>query len=27
MQTKPYPVSIRSECFLPFGAGWDCPTP
>lgn len=27
MQTKPYPVLIRSECFLPFGAGWDCPTP
>jgi hypothetical protein len=27
MQTKPYPVSIRSECFLPFGAGWVCPTP
>ncbi|WP_407238528.1 transcriptional regulator [Escherichia coli] len=27
MQTKPYPVSTRSECFLPFGAGWVCPTP
>ncbi|MCV4777601.1 transcriptional regulator, partial [Escherichia coli] len=27
MQTKSYPVLIRSECFLRLGAGRDCPTP
>lgn len=24
---KSYPDSIRAECFLPFSAGWVCPTP
>lgn len=27
MQTKSYPKEIRSECFMPFSAGWSCPKP